>query len=130
MKNFSLVARLLLGLLFVLSGSMHFLRSLPPGPLPPGPESQFMTALGTTGYMHVVAGIEVAGGLLLVIGQFLPLGLTMLAPVIVNIALFHLLIEHRGLLGIFVLVALWLIAAWRARTSFYPLLQQRIPKEP
>jgi uncharacterized membrane protein YphA (DoxX/SURF4 family) len=48
-------------------------------------------------YMHVIGFLQVAGGLLLLIGRFVPLGLTLLGPVIVNILLFHVFLEPTGL---------------------------------
>jgi len=40
---------------------------------------------------------QIVGGLLLLIGRFVPLGLVLLAPVIVNIDLVHILLDPSGL---------------------------------
>ncbi len=54
-----------------------------------GPPGDFIGSMYITGYLKVIAGFQVAGGALLLIGRYVPLGLTLLGPVIVNIVLFH-----------------------------------------
>ncbi len=121
MKYVVLVIRTMLGLIFTLLGIEHFKHflnmSMPE--LTPAAMS-FMTALGPTGYMDVVKVIEIAGGLLLLSGFMAPLGLVLLTPVIVNIALFdHLIMKTPGL-GLPMLGAsIFLI--WAYRAYFAPL---------
>ena len=89
MKILTIIARLLLGLIFVVfgcNGFLHFLHMPPPtNPL----AVQYFTALAITGYLNVVFALEIIGGVLLVVGMFVPLGLTILCPIIVNALLFH-----------------------------------------
>jgi hypothetical protein len=68
--------------------------------------------------MHVVGFLQVAGGLLLLIGRYVPLGLTLLGPVIVNILLFHVFHEPTGLPMAIVVSVLALFLLWRYRTNF------------
>ena len=66
--------------------------------------------------------VELVGGLLILVGRFVPFGLTLLAPVIVNILLYHALLwPHGYALAILALILeLFLLAVyWR---SFAPLL--------
>ena len=82
-------ARIFLGLIFFVFGLNGFLQFMPQ---PPQPEAAgaFIGALAATGYMFpLIKGTEVVAGLLLLSGRFVPLALTLLAPIIVNIALFH-----------------------------------------
>src|SRR5205823_6519164 len=97
MKIATIIARVLLGLIFVVFGSNIFLHFIPMPPPPPGPVGDFTKALFVTHYLHVVAVFQIVGGLLLLIGRFVPLGLLLLAPVIVNIDLVHILMDPSGL---------------------------------
>jgi putative oxidoreductase len=91
MKTTSTIARILLGLIFVIFGLNFWLKFLPMPPLPGGsPTALFFGALFPTGYLAAIKAIEVAGGLLLLSGRFAALGLTLLGPVIVNILFFDL----------------------------------------
>jgi putative oxidoreductase len=88
MKIAVLVARILLGLTFLVFGLNGFLDFLHM-PMPPGPAGQYMGVLFVSHYLHAVFLVEVIGGVLLLSGQFIPLGLVLLGPVIFNILLFH-----------------------------------------
>jgi uncharacterized membrane protein YphA (DoxX/SURF4 family) len=99
-------ARLLLGLVFFVFGLNGFLQFLPQPPLP-APAGAFMGALAATGYMFpLIKGTEVAAGLLLLGGRFVPLALVLLAPVIVNIPLFHVVLAPANMFLLFMLLAL------------------------
>jgi len=126
MKIAAMIARLLLGLVFLFFGSNLFLHFLPMGPMPAGPAGAFFGALATTHYLHVVAFFQVAPAILLLINRYVPLGLTLLAPVIVNIFLVHLLMEPSGLPLAIVVVILWIVAALGVRSAFAGQLQQRV----
>lgn len=89
MKYVTLGARVLLGLAFLVFGLDHFLHFLAIDAKPPGGRAgDFLGALASTGYLDVIKGIEAAGGALVLSGRFTPLGLVLLTPVVVNIALF------------------------------------------
>src|ERR1043165_4173936 len=97
MKIISLIARLLLGLTFVVFGLNGFLNFLSMGPMPTGLAGQFIGALFLSHYFWVVAGLQVVGGLLLLVNRFVPLALVLLGPVIVNILLYHFLLNPAGM---------------------------------
>src|SRR5439155_8857565 len=63
------------------------------------------------------------GGLLLLIGRFVPLGLTILGAIIVNILIFHTLMAPEGFPPGLVAAALELFLVWRYREAFMPLLK-------
>jgi uncharacterized membrane protein YphA (DoxX/SURF4 family) len=119
------VARIGLGLAFTVFGLNKFLQFLPQPPIS-GPPAEFFGALMATGYMlPLVATTEVIAGLLLLSGRFVPLGLALLAPVIVNILGFHIFLAEGGLpLPLAVLVA-EIYLAWQYRESFSPMLRAR-----
>ncbi len=118
----SQVARYLMGFLFVVFGLNGFLHFIPMPP-PTGTAGQFLGALASSPYMTVVFVIQLVAGVLLLTNKFVPLALVLLAPVIVNIVLFHAFMAPQGIgLALLVLV-LWLVAATRVRSAFSGLLQ-------
>jgi putative oxidoreductase len=86
MKIASVIARVLLGLVFVVFGLNGFLHFIPMPPMQ-GQAGQFVGAMFNTGYIYVIAALQVIGGILLLLPGYVPLGLLLLGPVIVNILL-------------------------------------------
>src|SRR5712671_6370133 len=122
MKIAIIIARSLLGLIFVVFGSNMFLHFIPMPPPPEGPARDFMTALFVSHYLYVVGAFQVVGGLLLFTGRWAPLGLTLVGPVIVNIVCFHALMAPAGLPMAMVVSALALFLLWNYRTNFAGIL--------
>jgi uncharacterized membrane protein YphA (DoxX/SURF4 family) len=96
-------------------------------PPPQGLAGDFMKALFASHYYYVVAILQVAGGALLLLGRFVPLGLTLLGPVIVNILCFHIFLERSGWPLAAVVGALALFLLWTYRSAFRGLIQSRPP---
>jgi putative oxidoreductase len=113
MKYAFLGARILLGLAFVAAGVMNILHLKQQAM--PGDGGLLLSILSTHGYMTVIALVMLVGGLLLLVGRFVPLGLTLLGPVIFNILLFHIFFAPSGLIAAIVIVALevFLIVVYR-----------------
>lgn len=127
MRIISLICRLLLGLVFVVFGAnafLHFIKMPPPAQDLAG---QFTTVLMASHYMMFVAALQVVGGLLLLIGRYVPLGLTLLAPIVVNILLFHALMAPQGLPLAVITTILWAVTAWSVRGAFAGILSARAP---
>jgi putative oxidoreductase len=124
MKYAIIIARLLLGLTFVVFGSNGFLHFIPAQPIE-GDAGAFIGALIKSGYFYPIAALQVAGGLLLLIGRFVPLGLTLLGPVIVNIVLFHIFLDQSvfGLVIAGVVSTLALFLLWAHRDRFPAIFQ-------
>ena len=125
MKILTLIARLLLGLIFVVFGLNGFLNFLSMGPMPSGLAGQFVGALVLSHYFWVVAALQIAGGALLLVNRFVPLGLVLLGPVIVNIVLYHVFLNLAGVALAIVVVVLWLIVFYGHRQYFSGLFVQR-----
>jgi putative oxidoreductase len=125
MKIAVLVARILLGLAFVFFGLNGFLNFLH-APTPPGPAGQYMTLMGETFHMKFVFLVQLVGGVLMLSGQFIPLALVLLGPVLVNILLFHISLQPAGLPpGVF-LTVLWFVVFYGVRSAFAGIFAQKV----
>jgi putative oxidoreductase len=123
MKIASMIARVLLGLIFVFFGSNAFLHFLPMPPLPQGVTGEYLHAFFASGYVYVIGGLQVLAGLLLLVGRFVPLGLTILGAIIFNIWAFHLLMAPEGLPPAIVVTILELFLVWRYRGAFVGIVR-------
>ncbi len=122
------VARILLGfgfLVFGLNGFFHFIPE-PKEPMPEGAVA-FVGALIKSGYMMpLIATTEALVGLLLLANRFVPLALVLLAPLLVNILLFHLCLAPSGTVVALVVLALELYLAWSYRRCYCAVCAARV----
>jgi putative oxidoreductase len=125
MKIASLIARILLGLIFLVFGLNGFLHFIPMPP-PTGLAGQFFGAIFVSHYWVVIFGVQVLGGLLLLANRFVPLALVLLGPVIVNIFFFHALMAPAGLPLAIVVVLLWALLAVRNKQHLAGIFVQRV----
>ena len=114
----TVVLRSLFGLAFVVFGLNKFLHFIP-NPQEPPAAMDFFGALFRTGYfIPLLAATEIVSGALLLSGVLVPFALVLLAPVIVNIFMFHLFLAPSGLPMAGVLAAFELILAWQYRWAY------------
>jgi putative oxidoreductase len=125
MKTASAIARYLAGILFLVFGLNGFLNFIPLPP-PSGVARQFMGALYVSHYLWVIFAFQVAAAILLLANRYVPLAVAVLAPVIVNILVFHALMAPSGLpLALFVAV-MWVLIFVGVRPAFTGLFQSRL----
>lgn len=122
MRNATLVIRSLMGFAFVVFGLNYFFEFLPAQDPPPADAGAFLGALVAGKVLALAKLIEIAAGLALLSNRFVPLALTLLAPIIVNINLFHIVYAPGTLALPLVLVAFELWLAWAYRDAFRPML--------
>lgn len=122
-----IAARVALGLIYFVFGLNYFFPFIAPQPHPEGVVAAFTGGLFQTGYFFpMLKGIEVIAGALLLAGFFVPISLAVLAPITVNIFLFHTILAPAGApMGILLLV-LNLYLAWAYRDSFKPLFERKV----
>ncbi len=125
MKIAALIARILLGLVFVVFGANGLHPFLPMPEMPPSLAKQFVLAMVQSHYVLVIAGVQFIGGLLLLINRYVPLALAILGPVIVNILCFHFFMQHMGLPLALVVTILWFILFACYRRSFAGLFEPK-----
>ncbi len=123
MRILTIVVRLFLGLVFVFFGSNAFLHFLPMPPLPEGTAGLYLKAFLDSGYVYVIGGMQLLSGLLLLIGKFVPLGLTILGAIIFNIWAFHILMAPEGFPPAVVVTLLWAFLVWQYRERFAGILR-------
>ena len=121
-----------LGLIFTVFGFNGLLMALTGNgfiPMPEMPEKAgaLMGAMAATGYfLPVLKVVEITGGVLLLTRRFVPLALVLLAPVIVQIFLFHLFLEPSGLpLGVILVALEAYLGFWLYRDAFRTVLASK-----
>ena len=124
MKIASTIARYLAGVIFLVMGLNGFLNFIhfPP---PAGIAGQFMGALYVAHYLWVIFAFQVIAGALLLVNRFVPLAVAILAPVLVNILTFHVLMAPSGLPMALVVAVLWVLIFIEVRPAFSGLFQSR-----
>jgi len=123
MKIAALVARLLLGLAFVLFGVFPFLTFLPQPPPPPWLAGDYIKVFTASHYAQVIGAMQLLSGLLLLVGKFVPLGLTILGAILFNIWAFHLLMAPASIVPGAVATLLWALVVWQYRERFAGILR-------
>jgi len=122
MKIVSVIARYLLGLIFVVFGLNGFLNFIHQPP-PPNPLAlQFFVAVSTSHFAAFFFAVQLLGGLLLLSGFFVPLALTLLAAELYNILAFHLTLAPASIAPALVACVLWVLVFLQYRGSFGGIL--------
>lgn len=124
MKIAAAIARYLLGLMFLVFGANMFLQFMT-GQMP-GLAGRFSAVLFEAHYFYVVGALMVVSGILFLVNRFVGLGLTLLAPVLFNILLFHILMNPSGIGPGAFATLLWLLVAWQHKIVFERLFAARL----
>ena len=124
MKILSTVARLLLGLMFTVFGLNGFLNFLPQPPVPP-PAAQFLGVFAASHYLAPIFALQLVSGLLFLVNRYVPLALTLIGPVIVNILMFHVLVSPSGIVPGLLATLFWLATFYPVRAAFAGIFQPK-----
>lgn len=126
MKLLTPLARVVLGIAFVVFAANYFVPFLP-APAPPPPEAlAFVGAFAASGLLTLIKVVELIAGLALIANRAVPLALALLAPILVGILGFHAALAPSGTALPAVLVVLELFLAWRYRAAFAPMLRLEV----
>lgn len=120
MKQTERILRVSLGLIFLVFGLNGFYTFIPVPEFHP-----FMSILVSSGYIYFIKVVEALGGILLLSNRFVPLGLAIMSPDVVNIMLYHLLLDHRNWFIAPVLAALFCYLLWFYRANYKCLFVQK-----
>jgi hypothetical protein len=126
MKIAVIVARVLMGFIFVVFGLNGFLQFLK-APIPTGLAGEFLTVFFQSHWVLFVSAVQLAGSLLLLINRYVPLALAILGPVIVNIILYHLLLNPAMAQPAMLVTVLWFFLFYVYRKSFAGLFVAKAP---
>jgi len=123
MKIATIIVRMLLGLVFVFFGSNFFFHFIPTPPPPPGLVGDYIKVFVASGYASVIGAMQLLCGLMLLVGRFAPLALTILGGIIFNILVFHILMDRGGIGPGIVVTLLWLFLVWQYRDRLAGILR-------
>jgi len=127
MKIASLIARILLGLTFLIFGLNGILDFMPKQPLPESLAKNFTDVFLASHYVVFVSVVEVIAAILFLVGRFIPLALVFIGPVIVNILIFHITMMPAP--GAFVpglvVTICWFIVFFRHRAAFAGIFEAK-----
>ena len=120
MKILPVVCRVLLGLMFVVFGANIMHSFLPVPPQVPGTAAvDWGNIMMASHWMKVVGFFQFLAGVLLLVGGTAPLGLVILAPIIVNVLCFHMFLTGGQGIGAGVFVGvLEVLLVYFYRASF------------
>lgn len=124
MRYAVIAARILLGLAFIVPGANKLLHFLPI-PISPGDATEYLDLLFAHRILTVVSWLEIIGGCLLLMGRYVPLALTILGPIAVNILFFHLFLDTPRIGNAILVVMLEGFLLWAYRGSFRALFEAK-----
>lgn len=114
----TMIARIMLGIIFFVFGLNGFLNFLPQSPINES-AGVFIGGLVGSGYFfQFLKFCELLAGIALLSGFYVPLALTLLAPIAANIFLFHLFLERSGLPISLVILSLLVFLAFSYKEYF------------
>ena len=128
MKYIFTISRILLGLIFVIFGLNGFLHFIP-SPQFGGVAGQFLGAIFSSHFYVIVFLTQIVGGLLLLANRYVPLGLLLLGPVLVNILSFHFFTSITNLPMALLATVLWFILFFHVRDAFSGVFVQQVPEK-
>ena len=118
MKIASTIARYLIALVFIVFGLNGFLHFLPMKPPSSDLAMQFFTVMSASHYLVVVFALQLIAGVLFLFPRTVPLALIIAGPLIVNILLFHGLMDPGGIVPGLIVTVLWFVIFWQFRAAF------------
>src|SRR6476661_6490893 len=122
MKIASIIARYLIAFIFIVFGLNGFLHFLPQPPPQSEMVKQYVTVMVASHYLMFVFAFQLMAGVLFLFRRTVPLALIIAGPLIVNILLFHALMDPGGIVPGLVVTALWFVIYWHFRAAFYGVL--------
>jgi len=121
------IARVLLGVQFVIFGLNGLVRFLPAPPSIPPDAAAFYAAMVAPHFAYFVFGVQLIAGLLVLVNRYVPLALVALGAVLANIFAFHITMWPQAIFPMpIIALVLWFLTAWPIRSQFAPLFVQKV----
>jgi putative oxidoreductase len=119
------IARIVLGLIFLIIGLNGFFFFMPTPPIS-GMAETFFTTMIASHFSVLVFGVQIIAAIMLLIHRYESLALIALAAVLANVLTFHITMYPAGLpLPLFTTLC-WFFAAWPLRHHFALLFAQKV----
>lgn len=124
-STFTKILRILLAIALIFFGLNKFIQfDFMPVPDLPNQAADFMSSLDATGYvLPIVGALEVIIGLMLLFRKWVPFALILLAPISVNILLFHMFLDLPQIGVAIVIAIINAILIYKYWKAFRPLFQ-------
>lgn len=113
--------RILLGVMMIVFGANKFGHFMPMPP-PEGDWAVLMGALASSGFLSLIGVLEIVFGLLLVVGKYVPLALTIITAIMFNAAVLHGLLDPANIAGAAVFLVISLVLVYLHKDRFRDLL--------
>lgn len=126
MKIVVMIARILLGIAFLIFGANGVFNFIPQPPMPPGLVKDFSTVMAASHYMAAVGVVEIIAAVLLLVNRYVPLALVLLGPVLVNILLFHVLMAPASIAPGIVVTIFWFIVFFSVKSAFAGIFRAEV----
>lgn len=110
-------SRIVMGAIFFVFGLNGFFHFIPMQPEPEGAMAFLGGLMAAPYFFPMLKLTETVCGFFLLTGWFTPLALLILAPITLNIFMFHMFLAPQGLTLAFPLLCFHLICAW----SYWPM---------
>ena len=124
-SKIDLIARLILGVILLIFGLNTF---FPFMPMPELPEcaGKLLGAFAESGYIFPMIGVvKIVVGVLLLINRYVALALLLLAPFSVNVILYHLVLDPKGIAAALIVAALNIYLLFAYKKKYDPVLKAK-----
>lgn len=122
-STFTTILRIILGIGLLVFGLNKFFNYIQMFEMPPA-AANFMESLETTGYAFYLVGIlEIAVALMLLLKKWVPFALILLAPLSINILLFHIFLDVSDIAVAIVIFSLNVLLMYKYWKAYRPLFQ-------
>ena len=121
--TFTTILRIILGAILLVFGANKFFNFIPMFEMPPA-AANFLESLAATGYaFYAVAIFEIVIGVLLLLKKWVAFALVLLAPLSVNILLFHLFLDISDIAVAIIIFGLNVLLMYKYWKAYRPMFQ-------
>jgi len=120
-EKVTIIVRILFGLFCLFFGLNNFAQFIVFPPIP-GDGGELLRIYGASGFMHLIAIMEILGGLALLTKKYIPLALTVLIAILFNATVFHALHDPENIVGALLGLIMGLVLVYAYKVRFFSLM--------